>query len=71
MIHGEMLVGEVFQGNSVHCEGNNDFENVAINAINMMFAGQTFNGETSFNQAQHNVAHVERQIDPFDRDAAR
>ncbi|MBB1388331.1 DEAD/DEAH box helicase family protein [Shewanella sp. SG44-6] len=62
MIHGEMLVGEVFQGNSVHCEGNNDFENVAIKAINMMFAGQTFNGETSFNQAQHNVAHVERQI---------
>ncbi|MEH6454718.1 MAG: DEAD/DEAH box helicase family protein [Cocleimonas sp.] len=62
MVNGEMQVGKAFQGNNVHCEGGSDFEDVATSAIKLMFAGQTFSGDTSFYQTQPEIAHVERQI---------
>lgn len=49
MIKGRMVVGESFQGNSVHCIGDDDFETVTISAIKAMFAGQSFFGDTTFN----------------------
>ncbi len=49
MIKGQMVVGESFQGNSVHCIGDDDFENVTVSAINAMFAGLSFTGDTTFN----------------------
>ena len=54
-IHGKMLVGESFQGNSVHCVGDKNFENVSVTAIKSMFSGLKFDGETSFESHANNV----------------